>query len=293
MGRAVVSALVGRGIRVTVLSRHVQAARARVPRGVRVVAWNPSHKGAWFDELGVVDAVIHLAGEPVAQRWTATTKARIDNSRGGVTRRLVEAIAAAEKKPSLLISASAVGIYGVDRRGETLTEDSDVGEDFLAGVCKRWEGAARGAEKHGVRCVQLRFGVVLGKGGGALSQMLRPRLFVGAPIGKGDNRVSWVHRDDVVGMTLAALDSSSWRGPINCTSPYSATQRELADQIASVVDKPAIGLPESVARLAFGDMVDVLVGDSRVYPQRAVEREYPFCHARLTDALEASLAPDV
>jgi len=236
-----------------------------------------------------VEAVIHLAGEPVAQRWTETSKARIDTSRGGATRKLVEAIAAAEKKPSLLISASAVGIYGVDRRREELTEGSDLGEDFLAGVCKRWEAAARGAEDHGVRCVQLRIGVVLGGGGGALGQMLRPRLFVGAPIGKGDNRVSWVHRDDVVGMTLAALDSSSWRGAINCTSPYSATQRELADQIASVVDKPAIGLPEAVARLAFGDMVDVLVGDSSVYPKRAVELEYAFCHARLTDALEASL----
>ncbi|MFP6685193.1 MAG: NAD-dependent epimerase/dehydratase family protein [Polyangiaceae bacterium] len=123
VGRAVVSALVGRGIRVTVLSRHVQAARARLHRGVRVVAWNPSHKGAWFDELGVVDAVIHLAGEPVAQRWTERVKARIDTSRGGATRRLVEAIAAAEKKPSLLVSASAVGIYGADRRGEKLTED--------------------------------------------------------------------------------------------------------------------------------------------------------------------------
>jgi uncharacterized protein (TIGR01777 family) len=240
--------------------------------------------------LGVVDAVIHLAGEPVAQRWTATSKARIDASRGRVTGRLVEAIAAAEKKPSLLISASAVGIYGADRRGEKLTEDSEVGADFLAGVCKRWEAAARGAEDHGVRAVQLRIGVVIGEGGGALGQMLRPRLFVGAPIGKGDNRVSWVHRDDVVGMMLAALDSSSWRGAINCTSPYSATQRELADEIASVVDKPAIGLPESVARLAFGDMVDVLVGDSRVYPKRAVEHEYAFCHAHLTDALEASMA---
>jgi uncharacterized protein (TIGR01777 family) len=293
VGQAVVKALVGRGDHVTVLTRNVKRARGLLPRDVRAVAWDPTKRGPWFAELGAVDGVMHLAGESVAKRWSEASKARIEQSRAGATALLVEAIGEADNKPAVLVSASATGYYGANPgSGRELDEDADAGSDFLASVCQRWEEAARGVEEHGVRAVQLRIGVVFGQGGGALQRMMQPRFFVGGPIGTGDNDMSWVHMDDVVGMALMALDDAALSGPLNCTSPYFTTGKQLAAELASVTDKRALPMPEAVARLLFGDVVDLLVGSQRIYPRRAVEHGYEFYHARLTPALEASLMAD-
>jgi hypothetical protein len=240
----------------------------------------------------VVDAVVHLAGAPVAKRWTAAHVKAIESSRVDATRALVAAIGSQDKRPQVLVSASGTGFYGNDRPGE-LEEDASPGSDFLAKVCVAWEREARAVEEHGVRAVQLRLGVVLGRGGGALSEMVRMGgAFVGGPIGKGDNALSWVHLDDVVGMILIALDNAEVSGPINVCSPFVTTQRELAKTAASVLGRPAFPVPVAAARLMLGGAVDAVIGSLHVHPRRALELGYEYHHARLLPALEASLMAD-
>lgn len=287
-----VKALARRGDRVTVLTRNPSKAMSGLPRGVRAAAWNPQKAGPWQDELGVVDAVVHLAGDPVAQRWTEATKKSIKDSRVESTKLIVDGIAKADKKPSVLVSASATGYYGISRP-KRLVESSEPGKGFLPDVCVQWENEAKKAEEHGVRTVQLRLGVVLGPDGGALDKMVAPmRLFVNGPIGNGKNAMSWVHRDDVVGMILWSLDDDGKEGAYNCTSPFSTTGKELAKTMGSVLGRPAVPAPEAAVRMVMGEAVDVLVGSLDVYPERAVEEGYEYHFARLTPALESSLMAD-
>jgi uncharacterized protein (TIGR01777 family) len=292
VGRAVVRALLERGDLVTVLTREADRARASLPRDVRVAQWSPPKRGPWMDELEVVDGVVHLAGATVLGRWNARQKRTIDESRGTVTDLLVDAIGAAQNKPAVLVSASAVGYYG-DSRSDRVDESAKPGRGFLADVTERWEAAAKRAEEHDVRNVRLRLGVVFGPGGGALQEMLGPmRMFVGGPIGKGDNYISWVYLDDVVGMALMALDDDSISGPLNCTSPFPTTARELAVQMGSVLGRPRIGAPGFVAGMMFGEAAEAVTGSLRVAPSRALELGYEYHKARLLPALEASLHSD-
>jgi uncharacterized protein len=290
VGAALVSALALRGDKVTVLSRSPR--KAKLPRGVRSAEWTPTKAGNWQEELGTVDAVVHLAGNPVAQRWNKAVKESIEKSRVESTRLLVEGIANTAHKPAVMVSASAVGYYGISR-SKRVVEDSSPGDGFLPDLCKGWEANARAAEDHGVRTVQLRIGVVLGPDGGALDKMVAPlRMFVNGPIGRGDNVVSWIHRDDVVGMILWALDDDTTTGAYNCTSPYPTTGRELAKSIGSVIGRVAVPAPVAAARMVLGDAVDVVVGSLDVYPERAVDAGYEYHHARLVPALESALMAD-
>jgi len=296
VGDHLVRALIARGDSVTVLTRDAAAAQKTLPSEARSVAWVPGEKGSWFEELALADAVVNLAGAPVAQRWTDASRRLIKASRVAATTSLVEAIEAAGelrqqngRRPTVLVNASAIGYYGTPTLGR-VTEDAGAGDDFLADVCNGWEEAALGAEKLGVRVVRLRIGVVLGKGGGAMAKMLGPlRAFVAGPIGKGDNTVSWVHLDDVVGMITWALDDARVSGAINCTSPHSTTGRELAKAMASVLGKFALPAPEAVVRLMLGDMVDLVIGSQDVYPKRALELGYAFRFAQLLPALREAL----
>jgi uncharacterized protein (TIGR01777 family) len=292
VGRALVRELVRRGDQVTVLSRDVSAARGSVPRGVRVAAWSPEKAGPWRDELSVVDAVVHLAGAPVAVRWSEAYKTKIRASRVESTRQLVEAIAAQKHKPEVLVSGSAIGFYGSHRPEGEVDEEGSQGKDFLAGVCEKWEEAARAVAQHGVRSVQLRIGVVLGPGGGALGKMVMPMRVGVASVGKGDNYISWVHLDDVVGMALMALDDPELSGPINVTSPHFATQRELVAAAASVLGRPALRVPKAALRIAMGEASEAMLGSLRAFPRRAIDLEYAYHYARLVPALEASLIED-
>lgn len=289
LGQVLLTALVARGDLVTVLTRNPGAARRELPRDVRVVGWDPNKKGPWYEEVGVVDAVVHLAGKPVLTRWSAKVKDDILKSRAGSTERIVEAIGEAAHKPSVFVCASATGFYGSDRASEVDESDSP-GDDFLSGVCQKWEAAARGAEEHGVRSVQMRIGVVLGPGGGALAKMVAPMgVAVLGPVGRGDNHVSWIHVDDVVGMILMAIDDATISGAVNCTSPYWVTFAELCAEMASVLDTRRIGTPAALARIGLGDSVSVLTGNQQVYPKRAIEAGYEYHYAQVTPALEASL----
>ena len=293
IGRVLIRALVDRGDKVTVLSRNPKRGRSQIPRDVRVVAWNPGTSGPWEEELSVVDAVVHLAGATVAKRWTAAYKEQILKSRVDSANALVEAIAKNDKKPDVFVSASGIGYYGQDLPGKKVDEKSSPGSDFLAQVCVKWEEAARGAEDHGVRSVQLRIGMVIGPDGGAVDSMVQlGGAFVGGPIGKGDNTLSWVHVEDVVGMALMAIDNPEIKGPLNATSPFVTTQRELADTMGSVLGRPTFGMPEPVAKAILGDFIDAVVGSVNAQPNRALELGYEYHYARLVPALEDALIHD-
>lgn len=294
IGRALIRALIDRGDQVTVLTRNVDKARGQVPRDTaRVVAWEPGKAGAWQDELSVVDAVVHLAGAPVLKRWTDKHKKAIKDSRVGTARALVAAIADHDHKPDVMVSASGTNFYGLDLPNKELDESHGPGSHFLSEVCVAWEDAVKPVEEHGVRAVQLRIGMVIGPGGGAIDEMVQlGGAFVGGPVGKGDNHVSWVHLDDVVGMILMAIDDDSLRGAINCTSPFVATQREIAKAAGSVLGRPTFGMPAAVARAILGDVVDAVTGSLNVQPTRALDLGYEYHYARLVPALEDALMSD-
>jgi hypothetical protein len=290
IGRRLSQELTERGDRVTVLTRDAGTTRGKLPPGVRAAGWTPTKEGPWYDEVDKVDAVVHLAGELVAQRWSEAKKKEIVESRVGSTDRLVEAIARAKHKPKVLVCASAVGYYGARDAKEELDEASERGQGFLAELVERWEAAAKKAEEHGVRVVMLRIGIVLGKGGGALGSMVAPlKMFVNGPIGKGDQIYPWVHLDDVVGLAILGIDDERVSGPVNATSPYPESARTLAKVIGDTINRPTIGVPAGVVKAMLGEAAEVLTGSQRVVPKRAIELGYEFRHARLVPAVESIL----
>lgn len=295
VGRRLVDVLLARGDQVAVLTRDPSRARGKLAAGARAVAWTPEKDGAWTDELEAADAVIHLAGEPVAQRWTPEVRARIVSSRVDSTRVLVEAIGRRAHKPAVFVCASAVGYYGARPSDEALDESSTPGNDFLADVVKRWEAEAQAIARHGVRDVELRIGVVLGEGGGAMDKMVPAfRLFVGGPIGDGKQVVAWIHRDDVVEMTLFAMDDERVRGPFNVVAPNPATGAELAKAMGRVLHRPSwIPAPTFAVKLVMGgEAANAILTGQRVLPKRALDLGYAFRHPDLEPALASILIKD-
>jgi len=191
----------------------------------------------------------------------------------------------------VLVSASAIGYYGA-RGDEPVDESTPAGTGFLADVCRAWEDEARRAEAAGVRVVRVRLGVVLAAGGGALARMLPPfRAFVGGPIGSGTQWMSWVHRDDVIGLVRAALTDPSYRGAVNATAPAPVTNRDFAAVLGRVLRRPSwLRTPAIALRLAFGEMAEMLLTGQRVLPHVAEVRGYGWCHPDLESALRTSVA---
>ncbi len=259
----------------------------RPPRpGAREIVWDPRHGTPDLASLEGFDAVIHLAGENLVGRWTPEKRARIRDSRVVGTTTLCEALARLSAPPKVLVSASAVGYYG-NRGDEVLTEESPAGQGFLAGVCQAWEEATSAVPQH-VRVVHSRTGIVLSPTGGALGQMLIPfRLGLGGVIGSGEQYVSWVTLDDVLGAIHHALLTESLSGPINVTAPHPVTNRELTTTLGKVLGRPTmLPLPAGAARMAFGEMADeLLLSSARVEPQQLQHSHYPFRHPDLDVAL--------
>jgi hypothetical protein len=284
--------LAERGHNVTVFTRNIEQARSKVPPSVMLVAWQGS--GA-TDEvvatLGGSEILINLAGEPVAAgRWTPRVKDRLRRSREGVTSALVAALAKLKTRPALLISASAIGYYGPNT-DEWLTEESPSGTGFLASLCREWEAAARAAERLGVRVVIPRIGVVLGRGGGALSKMMPAfRMGLGGPVGDGRQWISWIHLDDLIELLLFLLDEAV-SGPMNATAPHPVTNEEFARTLGLALNRPArLRMPAFVLRLMLGDMAEeLLLTGQRVVPRRAEIMGFRFLYPRLEDALHAIL----
>lgn len=252
-----------------------------------VVRWDPDT--GTIDRAGLegIEAVIHLAGASIAERWTPEHKARIRESRVRGTRLLSEALAEQARPPRVLICASAIGYYG-DRGDEWLTEESPPGTGFLADVCQQWEAAAEPARRRGIRVVNLRIGIVLGRQGGALARVLLPfRLGLGGTIGCGRQYWSWIAVDDLVSAFLHAVVTDSLNGPVNAVSPMPVTNREFTRTLGRVLARPTIfPLPAPVARLLLGEMADaLLLASARVRPVRLLESGFQFRYPDLESAL--------
>jgi len=229
-----------------------------------------------------------LAGEPVAQRWSAAVKQRILDSRVQGTRELVAALRGTTKRPAVLISASAIGYYG-DRADEKLTESAARGSGFLADVCAQWEDASREVEELGIRVVNPRIGLVLGRGGGALAKMLPAfRMWVGGRLGEGKQWMSWIHIDDLARLFEFAIENPGIRGALNVTAPAPVTNAEFTAQLAKVLSRPAVfPVPAVALKVLFGEMAGVLLTGQRVLPAAALAGGFEFSFAALTPALKS------
>lgn len=289
VGRALVEQLVARGDEVVVLGR--TAGDPRTPAGAKSLAWTPTRDGPWGDVVDGAGAVVHLAGDPVmGGRWTAEKKRRIFDSRVESTRALVAAMTRARVRPPVFVCASAVGYYGPRAPLEEVDEDTAPGGDFLSSVCRAWEAEAVAAESLGVRVVRARVGIVLGRGGGALAEMLPAfRGFVGGPVGSGEQVLPWVHLADAVGLLLLAIDDGSLAGPLNLTSPNPVSMRAFATELGRVLRRPsALRVPPFLLKAALGEAAQALLTGQRALPRRALAAGYRFrfddLHAALVDA---------
>lgn len=288
IGRGVISALRQRGDSVVALSRDQASARARLGSEVEVVEWaQPTSTPAPAKALAGTDAVIHLLGEPVAQRWTSQAQTRIRDSRVLGTRNLVAGLAAvpATERPSVLVSQSATGFYG-PRDGTALDESAPAGDDFLAGVVVGWEAEAEAARDM-LRVVCTRTGVVLAPHGGALDKMLPFfRIGVGGPVAGGRQYIPWIHVDDVIGGLVRAADDPGLSGPVNLTAPTPATNRDLSFALGRALHRPAFWpIPGAAVRLLFGSMATIVITGQRAVPAQLESVGYAFEYPDLDAAL--------
>ena len=285
VGRRVIERLLDDGHALTVLGRS-----SNLNPPVRSVTWDAVAGEPPEQAIQGADAVIHLAGEPVSQRWNAEVKRRIADSRVAGTRHLVQALSIHSRRPAVLVSASAVGYYG-DRGDELLTEQSDPGEGFLPRVCADWENQARLAEALGIRTIMLRIGIVLGQGG-ALQKMVRPfRAGLGATLGSGKQWMSWIHIEDLVALILFGLDKPEAQGPMNAVSPTPVRNREFTKALAETLHRPAVlAAPHFGLKVLFGEMADVMTQSQRAIPAAARKAGFEFRYPELKSALESLLS---
>lgn len=282
IGRRIVERLLRDGHYVGVWSRRPGNEKRTA---VASFSWDPLQGEPPAESLNTMDAVIHLAGEPVAQRWNAEVKRRIVDSRVLGTRRLVDAMARVQHKPKVLVCASAIGYYG-DRGDEVLTESSNPGSGFLADTCRGWEAEAGRAAEIGMRVIRLRIGFVLGKDGGALAQMVPAfRAFVGGRLGSGKQWMPWIHVNDVASMFVHAVENDI-SGVWNATAPNPATNADFTRDMGHVLGRPAlIPVPLFALTLAFGELGRHMLDSSRVLPEAALKANFPFGYPDLAPAL--------
>lgn len=303
IGSLLTRALLRHDARITIVSRDPDRARRALasqsddaPSGAAAPVferWDPLAETAPTRALAGRDAVVHLAGENIAQRWTEGAKRAIRESRVRGTENLVRGLAECPpaERPRVLLSASAIGYYGAHHE-EPIDEDAPAGEDFLARLCAEWEARAGAAESLGMRVVMLRTGVVLDARGGALAKMLPPfKLGLGGPVASGRQYVSWVHAEDVVGVALAAISDERWRGAVNVTAPEPVTNRDFSKALGRVLRRPAVlPVPELALRLLYGDMARIVTTGARVLPAKALVLGYEFRHPQLQQALRSALS---
>ncbi|MDO8281045.1 MAG: TIGR01777 family oxidoreductase [Thermodesulfovibrionia bacterium] len=251
------------------------------------ITWNPPDLIP-ADIISTIDAVINLAGEPIApEKWTEERKERIMSSRVETTRALVASMKNAGSRPKVLISASAIGYYGA-HGDEVINEVSPPASDFLAGVCKAWEAEALKAEEVGMRVVLVRIGGVLEKDGGVLKHMSAQFNFMmGGPVGDGEQWFSWIHRDDIVGIFKFALQNDSVSGPVNGTAPNPVTNLAFSTALGKAMKRPSyVSVPAFVIKMALGELADILITGQRVVPEKALKAGYQFKHTEIKDALK-------
>jgi uncharacterized protein (TIGR01777 family) len=289
IGSTLVRRLLRDGHTVILLSRDPHSVRDLDAKLIQIEEWDGKTVGHWVDRLESVDGIVNLAGESIgARRWTEARKAVLVTSRVEPTRALVSGIKLLKKRPAVLVNASAVGYYGDVESGD-VTESHSAGNDFLASLCKQWEGEAQKAEEFGVRVVRLRFGVVLEKGGGALEKMILPfRFFVGGPLGSGRQWLPWVHRDDVIGAIIFSLQSPNISGPVNVSAPDQVTMREFSQALGRTMHRPSWArVPAFVLRAVLGEMAGTVLTGQRVVPRKLEDARFAFRYRKLDEALRA------
>jgi uncharacterized protein len=287
LGGRLLPKLLNAGHQVHVLGRKRAAG---LPSGIAFSEWS-AHTEPPASALSGSDAVVHLAGEPIAQRWTPQAKARIRDSRIEGTKFLVSALRNLPDRPRVLVCSSGISYYG-SRGDEVLTETSSGGPGFLSDVVRKWEAAARSAESLGIRVVSLRFGAILGNGG-ALAKMLLPfRFGLGGPVGSGSQWMSWIHIEDAAELIMFAMENDSLRGPVNGTSSNPVTNRDFTRELGNVLHRPAIlPVPELALKLIFGEMSSVILDSQRAVPKAAKQAgfrfQYPDLRCALTEILKS------
>jgi uncharacterized protein len=294
VGSRLVAKLSEQGHEVLILTRNASTAQTKFPQA-QVVQYRPLESGDWQQAINGCQAVVNLAGEPIAEKkWTAEQKKIILDSREIGTQKIVEAISLSERyaneqaadKPQVLINASAIGYYGASETA-TFDETSPAGQDFLAEICQKWEAAA---QKTSVRSVILRFGIVLGNGG-ALGKMIPAfKMFMGGPIGTGNQWFSWIHVDDVVAMILAGIQDTNMSGTFNATAPHPVKMKELCDHLGKVMGRPSwVPVPGFVLETMLGEGATVVLDGQQVLPKAMLDRGFAFQYSDLDNALKTCI----
>lgn len=293
VGTGLIAKLNNSGHSLVILTRNPQKAQRLFPSSVypnlQIIAYQATQSGEWQNTISGCDAVINLAGEAIAERWTPEHKKAILESRQLGTQKIVEAISQADSKPQVLINPSAIGYYGSSET-ETFTENSPSGKDFLAEVCQNWEAEAKKVKAFNVRLVILRFGIVLGNGG-ALAKMIPPfQLFAGGPIGHGRQWFSWIDRDDLINLIIFALNQTNMEGTFNATAPNPVRMDELCQTLGTVLNRPSwLPVPDFAIELLLGEAAQVVLEGQQVLPQATqsigFEFQYPQLKSSLTKAI--------
>lgn len=287
VGTTLTEKLAQGGDEVTVLTRRLREPPSPRPN-VSYLEGDPTQKGPWQDKVADQDVVINLAGASIFMRWSDAAKKSIWDSRIETTKNLVKALSARKGKGTHLFSTSAVGYYGF-HQDEVLDESSPSGEGFLAALSREWEAAALKAKDSGVFVTLMRFGIVLGRRGGALQQMIAPfKWWMGSPLGSGNQWFSWIHEQDLVNIFLHLIKEKDVLGVVNCTAPNPVTNRELTKKIGEVMGKPTFmpGVPGFVMSLMLGEFGSVLLKGQRVVPKRLLDAGFRFSFPDLGIALK-------
>jgi uncharacterized protein len=291
VGSRLVERLQSAGHQILVLSRDAAKAKRIFPTDqfaqVEVLQYTPETSGDWQQAIATCQGVVNLAGAPIAEsRWTPERRQEILNSRKVGTQKLVEAIANANSKPTVLVNASAIGYYGTSETA-SFTESDGAGAGFLAEVCQAWEAEAEKVTAMGTRLVILRTGIVLGAGG-AIAKMLLPfRIFAGGPLGSGKQWFSWIHREDMVSLILTALTQSSWSGVYNATAPNPVRMTELCQALGSTMNRPSwLPVPNFALELLLGDAAQVVLEGQQVLPERSQAAGFQYQFSQVKSALE-------
>ncbi|MEB3311364.1 MAG: TIGR01777 family oxidoreductase [Snowella sp.] len=293
VGTGLVPKLHSEGHHLVILARNTQKAQKLFPKSafsnLEIIAYQPTQSGDWQNSIQGCDAVINLAGEPIAERWTPEHKKAILESRQLGTQKIVEAIRKADPKPQVLINASAIGYYGSSETA-MFTESSSSGKDFLAEVCQKWETEARKVQALDVRLVILRLGIVLGNGG-ALAKMIPPfQLFAGGPIGKGQQWFSWIDRDDLIQLILFALTHAEMAGTFNATAPNPVRMAEFCQTLGNILHRPSwLPVPDFALSLLLGEAAQVVLEGQQVLPRATESAGFKFQYRELRSSLQKIL----
>lgn len=289
IGSCLVKRLLSDGHQVSILTRHPDTAKRIFPQ-VEAIAYTPTVSGAWQQAISGCDGVVNLAGEPIASgRWTPKVKQEILASRQLGTQKIVEAIAQADSKPSVLINPSAIGYYGTSETA-TFDETSPSGDDFLAQVCQAWEAEAQKVKDSGTRLAIPRLGIVLGKGG-ALDKIIPPfQIFAGGPLGSGHQWFSWIHLDDLVNFILLLLNHPELTGVFNATAPNPVRMSEFCQTLGEVLHRPSwLPVPEFALQILLGDAAKAVLEGQEVLPKRTISSGFQYQYPTLKAALKQIL----